>query len=190
MVTENSQRERAELKKLIIKDAYIKEKVTLSSGLVSDFYIDARRVTLNAQGAYLCARLILDIIEDEKIDAIGGPTLGADPIIGAISVLSLKMNTVTTNSKYPNLIQSEMELMIYPNPSLDNFVIQYNLSSSTDVRIELLDLNGRVLQTFVNKRMDKDENVIQVESNMLESGIYFCKMLTGNAVVTKKIIVF
>ena len=88
METKNIQDEREELRKIIIKDAYIKEKITLSSGKESDYYIDARRVTLSAHGAYLCARMILDVIGNDHVDAIGGPTLGADPMVGAISVLS------------------------------------------------------------------------------------------------------
>lgn len=97
MEIKSIQEEREELRQIIIRDAYFKEKITLSSGKESDYYIDARRVTLGAHGAYLCARLILDVIGDDNIDAIGGPTLGADPMIGAISVLSLQagrpMNT-------------------------------------------------------------------------------------------------
>lgn len=89
-MNEDTQQLREELRQLIIKDAYIKEKVKLSSGKESDYYIDARRVTLNPKGAYLCARLILNAVRNEKIDAIGGPTLGADPMIGAIGVLSLQ----------------------------------------------------------------------------------------------------
>ena len=90
METKSIKDEREELRQLIIRDAYCKEKITLSSGRESDYYIDARRVTLSAQGGYLCARMILDVIGDDDIDAIGGPTLGADPMIGAISVLSLQ----------------------------------------------------------------------------------------------------
>jgi len=89
-MTENIKELRDELKGLIIKDAYVREKVALSSGKESDYYIDARRVTLNARGAYLCARMVLDAVGDGPIDAIGGPTLGADPMIGAIAVLSLE----------------------------------------------------------------------------------------------------
>ena len=62
--------------------------VTLSSGQKSNYYIDARLVTLSSKGAYLTASLMLDLLEGEKLDAIGGPTLGADPIIGAIAALS------------------------------------------------------------------------------------------------------
>ena len=82
--------ERQELLDLLTKDAYVKGKVILSSGKESDYYVDARRVTLTAKGAYLCARLILDQVKDDPYDAIGGPTLGADPMLGAIGVVSLQ----------------------------------------------------------------------------------------------------
>jgi len=45
-------------------------------------------ITLSAQGAYLVASIMLEMVKDEKIDAIGGPTLGADPIVGAVAALS------------------------------------------------------------------------------------------------------
>lgn len=83
-------KERQELLELLTKEAYVKGKFILSSGKESDYYVDARRVTLKPKGAYLCARLILDLVKDERYDAIGGPTLGADPMIGAIGVLSLQ----------------------------------------------------------------------------------------------------
>jgi len=92
MQTKNMQSDKEELLKLIIDNAYIKEKVKLSSGKESDYYIDARRVTLMAQGAQLCARLIWDMVQEDHIDAIGGPTLGADPLVGAIAFLSLQEN--------------------------------------------------------------------------------------------------
>lgn len=82
--------DRTRLLEILRQDAFFKEKITLSSGKMSDFYIDARRVTLSAEGAYLCAKIILDVLKDEKIDAIGGPTLGADPLLGAIGTLSFQ----------------------------------------------------------------------------------------------------
>ena len=60
----------------------------LSSGKVSNYYLDGRVITLSPQGAYLVASIILDMLKDEALDAIGGPTLGADPIVGALAVLS------------------------------------------------------------------------------------------------------
>lgn len=89
--------ERQQLLELITKDAYFQKKITLSSGKESDYYIDARLITLQPLGAYLCARQMLDIIGDTPLDAIGGPTLGADPLIGAIGVVSLQQQRPVNN---------------------------------------------------------------------------------------------
>ena len=78
------------LLQLLKKEALFREKITLSSGKVSDFYIDARRVTLSAEGAYLCGKIILGMLKDDVVDCIGGPSLGADPLVGAIGVLSFQ----------------------------------------------------------------------------------------------------
>jgi orotate phosphoribosyltransferase len=60
----------------------------LSSGKKSNYYINGKLVTLSPEGAFLTAVLILDILKGEDFEAIGGPTLGADPIVGAIALLS------------------------------------------------------------------------------------------------------
>jgi orotate phosphoribosyltransferase len=83
---------KAELLRLLKKDAFRRGAVTLSSGKKSSFYIDGRRVSLNAKGAYLIAELILDLLKGRKLEAIGGPTLGADPIAGAIAAVSYIKN--------------------------------------------------------------------------------------------------
>jgi orotate phosphoribosyltransferase len=84
------QEDKAALLKLILKEAYFREKIMLSSGKMSDFYVDARRITLKPEGAFLTARIMLELVKDLSVDAIGGPTLGADPLVGAIGVLSFQ----------------------------------------------------------------------------------------------------
>jgi len=84
------QDDKKRLLELFIQNAYFQEKIILSSGKESDYYIDARRVTLSSEGAFLCARMIWDTIKEDSFDALGGPTLGADPLIGAIGVISLQ----------------------------------------------------------------------------------------------------
>lgn len=77
------------LKKLCDSFVYNKEPIfTLSSGRKSHFYIDCKKVTLDHEGAFLVGQLILDVLSDLEVDAIGGMTLGADPIATAVSVLS------------------------------------------------------------------------------------------------------
>jgi orotate phosphoribosyltransferase len=63
---------------------------TLSSGRKSDYYLDCRRTTLHPEGAWLTARVILALIREASIpaEAIGGLTLGADPIVSAVAVVS------------------------------------------------------------------------------------------------------
>ena len=61
---------------------------TLASGKKSDFYVDCRKVTLHPKGAKLIGKIILEKIKGIKVDAVGGLTLGADPIIGAVITLS------------------------------------------------------------------------------------------------------
>ena len=64
-----------------IKDkAVVHGKVTLSSGKEADYYIDLRRITLDAEAAPLVGQVMLDATADLDFDAVGGLTLGADPV--------------------------------------------------------------------------------------------------------------
>ena len=81
---------RKKLLALLKKDAFFKKKIRLSSGKISDYYVDVRKVSLNPEGIYLISHLIFKLIKNDKINAIGGPTLGADPIVTGVSFLSAK----------------------------------------------------------------------------------------------------
>ncbi|MBN2058221.1 MAG: orotate phosphoribosyltransferase [Candidatus Saganbacteria bacterium] len=78
-----------ELKQLLKETGAVKfGDFTLASGKKSDFYVDCRKVTLHPKGAKLIGKLILEKIKGLKVEAVGGLTLGADPIIGAVITLS------------------------------------------------------------------------------------------------------
>ncbi|NPV63769.1 MAG: orotate phosphoribosyltransferase [Methanotrichaceae archaeon] len=79
--------ERDRLLELLKTRALELRQVTLSSGRTSNYYIDCKRVTLSSEGAYLAARIFLDMIAPEA-EAVGGLTLGADPLVAAIAALS------------------------------------------------------------------------------------------------------
>ena len=74
----------------LLKDkSYEKRKVILSSGRESDFYIDCKQSTLTAEGAVLCGGLFCEMLaKGEWPEAVGGITLGADPIVTAVSLTS------------------------------------------------------------------------------------------------------
>jgi orotate phosphoribosyltransferase len=64
--------------------AVVHGRVTLSSGKEADYYVDLRRVTLDAEAAPLVGRVMLDLTRDWEYDAVGGLTLGADPVATAM----------------------------------------------------------------------------------------------------------
>jgi orotate phosphoribosyltransferase len=87
-VLEMDELKRRRLIALVNKDAVQRGEFVLASGARSDYYIDGKQVTLSAEGAALIADLILDVIGGDRADAIGGPTIGADPIAGAVAAAS------------------------------------------------------------------------------------------------------
>jgi orotate phosphoribosyltransferase len=76
--------DRDELLQLIKDLGIVHGKVTLSSGLEADYYIDLRRVTLHHAAAPLVGRELRALTADWTYDAVGGLTLGADPVATAV----------------------------------------------------------------------------------------------------------
>jgi orotate phosphoribosyltransferase len=68
----------------IRRHAVVHGKVTLSSGREADYYVDLRRISLRAEAAPAIGRLMLQLTQDLRFDAVGGLTLGADPVAAAM----------------------------------------------------------------------------------------------------------
>jgi orotate phosphoribosyltransferase len=79
---------RDELRELVAVRAFTYGNFTLTSGRQSDYYVDGKQVTLDGRGLYLVARFALEHCREHDIDAVGGLTLGADPIAAAVAALS------------------------------------------------------------------------------------------------------
>ena len=75
---------RSQLRDQILKKAVVHGKVTLSSGKEADYYIDLRRITLDSEAAPLVGEVMLELTKDLDFDAVGGLTLGADPVATAM----------------------------------------------------------------------------------------------------------
>lgn len=87
MTTNDTQRSR--LARLVTDLAVVRGRVTLASGIESDFYVDMRRATLHHEAAPLIGHVMLDMLEEagygtEDIEAVGGLTMGADPVATAM----------------------------------------------------------------------------------------------------------
>jgi len=81
---------REQLLNLLATNSFRLGEFTLSSGGKSDYYIDCRTTTLHAHGAELTGRVFLELIQQQgwQPQAVGGLTMGADPIVVATSVIS------------------------------------------------------------------------------------------------------
>ena len=76
--------ERDALRYQITSKAVVNGEVTLSSGRTADYYVDLRRITLDAEAAPLVGPIMLELTADLDFDAVGGLTLGADPVAAAM----------------------------------------------------------------------------------------------------------
>jgi orotate phosphoribosyltransferase len=75
---------RTELLDQIVTKAVVRQRVTLSSGLEADYYVDLRRITLDGAAAPLVGEVMLDLVSAVDVEAVGGLTLGADPVAAAM----------------------------------------------------------------------------------------------------------
>ena len=92
-MTRSSATARQKLLTLLAQQSFRLGEFKLSSGGTSDYYIDCRATTLHAEGARLVAQVVMDAIQQNqwKPQAIGGLTMGADPIVTAVSMLSAQI---------------------------------------------------------------------------------------------------
>src|SRR5512143_4068747 len=81
---------KARLKEILLEKAIKFGDFTLASGKKSSYYINGKMATLDSEGLYLIAEIMLDKLAGFECDAVGGLALGADPIVGAVTALAHK----------------------------------------------------------------------------------------------------
>jgi orotate phosphoribosyltransferase len=78
------------LRSLLIEKALTRGHFILASGAESSYYLDVRKVSMDPEGAWLIATLMLEALAGDEIEGVGGPVLGAAPIVGAIAAESFR----------------------------------------------------------------------------------------------------
>lgn len=87
-MSEDRNQLRSRLLNLVNEHAVVHGDFVLTSGKRSTYYIDGKLLSLMPEGLSCLAKMILELTKDDSVDAVGGLTLGADPIIGAVVALS------------------------------------------------------------------------------------------------------
>jgi len=82
------------LAKLLYEKSYKEGKFVLTSGKESDYYFDCKQTALHPEGGYLISKIFLHLLKEHcpQIKGVGGMTLGADPLVSGVSVLSYVEN--------------------------------------------------------------------------------------------------
>ena len=73
---------------MLLEKSYREGNFTLASGRHSEYYFDCKPTALHPEGGCLLGKIFINLLADEDICGVGGMTLGADPLVSAISVLS------------------------------------------------------------------------------------------------------
>jgi orotate phosphoribosyltransferase len=80
--------ERDRLRQMLLDRSMRFGEFVLSSGATSNFYIDVRKTSLHPDGLQLISKLFWEVVKDDKVTAIGGLTLGADPLVAGLMLYS------------------------------------------------------------------------------------------------------
>jgi orotate phosphoribosyltransferase len=81
---------RDKLKQVILEKSLLRGEFILASGKKSNYYLDLRLTTLSPEGCHLVGETIYEMLKDAGIQAVGGPTLGADPMVAAVTGASFR----------------------------------------------------------------------------------------------------
>lgn len=73
---------------LLFEKSYIEGEITLTSGKKSDYYFDCKQTALHPEGSWCIGTLFLDLLSGLDVQGVGGMTLGADPLVSSVTVLS------------------------------------------------------------------------------------------------------
>lgn len=84
---------KSKLARLLMALSYAEGEFTLTSGRKSDYYFDCRQTALNPEGCYLIGKLFLGLLKGSGASGVAGMTMGADPLVSSVAVLSHQEGT-------------------------------------------------------------------------------------------------
>ncbi len=106
----------------------------------------------------------------------------------AISDIRKYTYTITVDIDTPNQ-EAEADVLVYPNPAVTQFNLNYTLPKAQEVNVSLYEMNGKLIQTVVSEKQAEGEHSIKMNNPSLKAGVYLIKLQTENKLSVKKIII-
>ncbi len=113
-----------------------------------------------------------------------------DESTSVIKVTEVEVTDVIGNqTSVPSTPDNNIKLKIYPNPICDSSTLNYRLNENSNVRLEVCDLNGRLISNIVSGLQAAGDYSYALSTDNLSKGVYFCTLKTNNQTYTQKIVV-
>ena len=127
---------------------------------------------------------------DIKTMIITGKKVGKSQIVLILSngkrySVDVEVTQVILATEEPVLSST---ISIFPNPTTNNFILNYQIEKLSDVKIELVDLQGKVLNTLLEGHQTASEYNLDIHISKYQAGVYLLRIQIGSQTITKKII--
>ncbi|MBX7107606.1 MAG: T9SS type A sorting domain-containing protein [Chitinophagales bacterium] len=99
-----------------------------------------------------------------------------------------KKNFFITGALKESLV-TPFSLEIYPNPASGNTTLHFNLPDASRITLQIFDVNGKQVQTVIDKTLAAGDHAFQINTATLSQGIYFVRMTTMDGTMNQKLIV-
>jgi len=131
---------------------------------------------------------IYENVGDNSLLSIHFPAMDTGYVVGYLGDIFKTTNGGTPlgiNKKPSNNINC----IINPNPISSTSLIKYSLSHTSSVTIQILNFNGQVVQTLMDKKIQRGDQQITFDGSCLKPGVYFCTLQTDSEILTKRLII-
>ncbi len=155
-----------------------------SVGLFATDSLNGLNTVWVMQGLNTIGNSVCDMIETRTSD---GLVVIATHANGMYSTHITSVNDITTVRNI-TAFNTDIQLTAYPNPVAQFTTIEFNLTKSSKVNLQIWDAYGRVIETLINEQMPEGKHSINFDRKNLSSGIYYYSLLADNRRKTNKIV--
>lgn len=156
--------------------------VATSTGLYATDTLMGTSTVWVQQGASTIGNSICDMIDFRTTDGLVAVATHSRGVFttNITSITNLPVHTIENNSKF--------NLTSYPNPFSNSTTITFTLNKSSNVKLNVYNINGKLIQTLADKEFSSGEHRLEFSGDNISTGIYYCVLKSGEATQTRKIV--